>query len=150
MNDVLDWNLLISSRLNAILCGNRSNLDVTFSRLCAHLALPLHEWSFAEGSPLPSITKGTLMVTDLVGATLEEQRRLLEWLNTPRAVRVITLSEVPLFDLVVAGTLLEQLYYRLNPIYCALDRSCGSGSEAPQRDQRDFNPRTGSSASAPR
>ena len=88
---------------------------------------------FRQGLPLPSITKGTLMVTDLVGATLEEQRVLLEWLNAPRAVRVITLSEVPLFDFVVAGTLLEQLYYRLNPIYCALDWSCGSGSEAPRR-----------------
>jgi hypothetical protein len=74
MNDVYDWDLLISSRLNAILYGNRSNLDVTFSSLCAHLALPLHEWSFVEGSSLPSITRGTLIVTDLVGAPLEEQR----------------------------------------------------------------------------
>ena len=69
------------------------------------------------------------MVTDLIGATLEEQRVFLEWLNAHRAVRVITLSEVPLFDFVGAGTLLEQLYYRLNPIYCALDWNCGSGSE---------------------
>ena len=90
------------------------------------------------------------MVTDLVGATLEQQRVFLEWLDAPRAVRVITLSEVPLYDLVAAGALLEQLYYRLNPIYCALDRNCGSGSEATQRDQRDRNSRAGSSARAAR
>ena len=88
------------------------------------------------------------MVTGLVGATLEEQCVFLEWLNAHRAVRVITLSEVPLFDFVAAGTLLEPLYYRLNPIYCALDRNCGSGSEATRRNQRDPNPRTGSSAPA--
>ena len=149
MNDVLDWDLLISSRLNAILCGNRSNLDVTFSRLCAHLALPLHEWSFVEGSPLPSITKGYV---DGDGPRRCDSGRAASysWNGSMlhRAVRVITLSEVPLFDFVAAGALLEQLYYRLNPIYCALDRNCGSGSEATRRDQRDPNPRTGSSAPA--
>jgi hypothetical protein len=58
------------------------------------------------------------------------------------------LSEVPLFDLVAAGAVLEQLYYRLNLIYCALDRNCGSGSEATQRDRRDRNRTTRSSAPA--
>ena len=86
----------------------------------------------------------------LVGATLEQQRVFLEWLDAPLAVRVITLSEVPLYYCVTAGVLLEQLYYRLNPIYCALDWNCGSGSEQTQRDQRDRNSKAGSLARAAR
>jgi hypothetical protein len=69
-----------------------------------------------------------LIVTDFVGATLEQQRVLLEWLSAHPAVRVITLSEVSLFDLVRRGMVIEHLYYRLNPIYCELEPGCGTGS----------------------
>jgi hypothetical protein len=128
MNEKFDWDLLISSRLNAILCGSRTNLDVMLSRVRAQLGHPLHEWSFVEGSYLPPIANGTLVVRDLDAATLEEQRRFLDWLTAHRAVRVITLSEVSLFDLTVAGALLVELYYRLNPIFCALDWNRSTGS----------------------
>jgi hypothetical protein len=130
MNEKFDWDLLISSRLNAILCGSRANLEVMLSRVRAQLGHPLHEWSFVEGSYLPSISTGTLVVRDLDAATLEEQRRFLDWLTVHRAVRVITLSEVSLFDLTVAGALLVELYYRLNPIFCALDWNRTVGSTA--------------------
>lgn len=128
MNEKFDWDLLISSRLNAILCGSRANLEVMLARVREHLGHPLHEWSFVGGSHLPSIANGTLVVRDLDAATLEEQRRFLEWLAVHRAVRVITVSEVSLFDLTLAGALLVELYYRLNPIFCALDWSRTSGS----------------------
>jgi len=122
MNDVSEWHLLISSGVNAILCGNRANLDTALSRLCPYLVFPVHEFSFIRHSSLPSMAKGTLIVAD-VNTTLVEQRMFLEWLNAHSGVRVITLSEVSLFDLVVAGSLLEDLYYHLNPIYYALARN---------------------------
>jgi hypothetical protein len=128
MNDTFDWDLLMSSRLNAILCGNRANLDAMLSRVRAQLAHPLHEWSFVEGSYLPAIRNGTLVVRDLDAATLDAQRRFLEWLAAHRAVRVITLTEVSLFDLTAAGAVLAELYYRLNPIFCALDWNRAAGS----------------------
>ena len=128
MNEKSDWDLLISSRLNAILCGSRASLDVMLSRVRAQLVHPLHEWSFVEGSYVPPITNGTLVVRDLDTATLEEQRRFLEWLTAHRAVRVITLSEVSLFDLTASGALLVDLYYRLNAIFCALDWNRAVGS----------------------
>ena len=124
MNDSFDWDLLVQSRLNAILCGDSVTVDLTLASLRDHLQLPLHEWSFRGGSPSPSIHTGTLIVTDVAGTTLEEQRAFLAWLDAHHAVRVITLSESPLYDLVRNGLLIEHLYYRLNPIYCALDRSC--------------------------
>jgi hypothetical protein len=128
VNSTFDWDLLVWSRLNAILCGPRVTLDATFSSLRVHLELPLHEWSFASGTPLPSMTTGTLIVTGVIGASLEEQHAFLAWLDTHHAVRIITLSETPLYDLVQAGAIIDTLYYRLNPIYCALDPDCRSGS----------------------
>ena len=124
LNDSFDWDLLVKSRLNAILCGNLVTVDRTLTSLRDHLQLPLHEWSFRGGSPLPSFHTGTLIVNDVAGTTLEEQHTFLAWLDAHHAVRVITLSEIPLYDLVRNGVMLEHLYYRLNPIYCPLDRSC--------------------------
>ena len=124
LSDALDWDLLVQSRLNAILCGDSLTVDLTVASLRDHLQLPLHEWSFLGGSPLPSIHTGTLIVTDVAGTTLEEQHAFLWWLDAHHAVRVITLSESPLYDLVRDGVLLEHLYYRLNPIYFALNRTC--------------------------
>ena len=120
LSDSLDWDLLVHSRLNAILCGDSVTVDLTLTSLRDHLQLPLHEWSLRGGTPSPSIHAGTLIVTDVAGTTLEEQRAFLAWLDAHRAIRVITLSESPLYNLVRDGVLLEQLYYRLNPIYCAL------------------------------
>ena len=93
-----------------------------------HLERPLHQWSFLHGSPLPPIQTGTLIVTDVVGMTLEEQHAFLGWLDAHQDVRVITLCENPLYDLVRDGVVLEHLYYRLNPIYWALDPNCSSDS----------------------
>ena len=118
-----DWDLFVQSRLNVILCGDSVTVDLTLTSLRDHLQLPLHMWSFRGGTPSPSIHAGTLIVTDVVGTSLEEQRGFLAWLDAHRAVRVITLSKNPLYDLVRDGVLLEQLYYRLNPIYCALASS---------------------------
>jgi hypothetical protein len=123
LNEGFDWDLLVESRLNAILCGDSESVDLGLTSLRNHLQLPLHEWSFRDGSPAPSIHTGTLIVTDVAGTTLDEQRAFLAWLDAHHAVRVITLSESPLYDLVRNGVMLEHLYYRLNPIYCALDRS---------------------------
>jgi transcriptional regulator of acetoin/glycerol metabolism len=74
------------------------------------------------------MTTGTLIATDLAGTPLEQQHVFLDWLGAHHAVRIITLSETPLYDLVRDGAMIETLYYRLNPIYCALDPNCRSGS----------------------
>ena len=128
LNKSFDWDLLVSSRLNAILCGNQAALDATLASLRDHLELPLQEWSFSSGSPLRSMNVGTLITRDIDATTLDEQRMFLEWLEGHRAVRVITVSGTPLYDLVRSGSMIETLYYRLNPIYCALDPTCTSGS----------------------
>lgn len=124
LNDSSDWDLLVTSRLNAILCGDQKMLDVTLSILVNHLDLPVREWSGTEGLPLPPIASGTLMVADLAGATLDQQRVLLAWLDGHDAVRVITVCLGPLFGLVGQGLLLEGLYYRLNPMYFTLSPDC--------------------------
>ena len=128
LNNALDWDLVVWSRLNAILCGPQATIDAAFSSLRGRLEPPLHEWSFTSGSPLPSINGGTLVVSGFDGTALDEQRAFLDWLDAHHAVRVITLTEVPLYDLVQSGSMLESLYYRLNSIYCALDPNCTSGS----------------------
>lgn len=133
LNGFLDWDLLATTRLNAFICGDRATLAVTLRVLRPQLAIPVDEWSFVGEPHLPSATCGTLVVTDLDRAAPDRQRAFLEWLDRHDAVRVITVSERPVFGLVTSGELLEQLYYRLNPIYCALSPNRGLGSTGVDR-----------------
>ena len=133
MKESVDWDLIVTSSLNAILCGDRGTIDANLGILRAHLKLPVCEWSRTARAPLPSIQGGTLIVTDLEGATCEEQRTLLAWLDGHAGVRVITLSEGSVFELVTRGELLEQLYYRLNHIYLALSPDCGTHATGTDR-----------------
>jgi transcriptional regulator of acetoin/glycerol metabolism len=53
--------------------------------------------------------------------TLEEQRRLLEWLQeTAGRTRVVSTTSAPLLPLVEDGVFLDTLYYRLNTVYVEL------------------------------
>ena len=120
LTDSFDWNLLVQSRLNAILCGDSVTVDLTLTSLRNHLQLPLHEWSLRGGTPSPSDSRWNVDCDRRRRHDSGRTVAFLGWLDAHRPIRVITLSGSPLYDLVRDGALLEQLYYRLNPIYCAL------------------------------
>jgi hypothetical protein len=129
----LDWDLIVTSRLNAIICGDRDALDARIGMLGDHLEAPVLEWSCAREPSPPSMAGGTLIVKEIEAASPNQQRVLLGWAGAHGAVRIITVTEAPLFDLVAGGTLIEQLYYRLNAIYCALSPRCSFSSTGADR-----------------
>ena len=127
LNDGFDWDLLVESRLNAISVRRLGIVDFTLTSLRDHLqrGAPAARMVFPGRIAVAVDSHGNMIVTDVAGTTLDEQRAFLAWLDAHHDVRVITLSESPLYGLVRdAGGCFEHLYYRLNPIYCALDRSC--------------------------
>ena len=69
-----------------------------------------------ESGPLslPDREVGTLVVPDASVLTLDEQRLLLAWAERHRTTQVVTVTPVPLYPAVAAGTFLDGLYYRLN------------------------------------
>jgi len=59
-----------------------------------------------------------MILHDVGALTLEEQRRLLDWLlETTGRTRVVSTTSGPLLPLVEVGLFLDTLYYRLNTVY---------------------------------
>ena len=76
--------------------------------------------SWAPGEPLvlpPAEDTGTLFLHEVGSLSLDDQVRLLGWLDHARGrTRVVSTSAASLFALVEAGVFIEKLYYRLNTI----------------------------------
>ncbi len=71
----------------------------------------------------PTATQvGAVVIRDADALTADEQRVVLEWLETvSERTQVITTSSMPLLARVEAGEFSAALYYRLNTIYIDLD-----------------------------
>jgi DNA-binding NtrC family response regulator len=76
----------------------------------------------ADG-PICDLT-GTCVIADAVRLTRVQQDALRSRLEREPALRLVTLSPVPLFPLVESGQFDETLYYRLNTI--TIDRTSES------------------------
>lgn len=70
--------------------------------------------------PLPpaSAPAGTVVIRDVDALTPEQQRRLLDWLDSaPSGTQVVSTASAPLLPLVETGAFNDTLYYRLNTVY---------------------------------
>jgi len=66
--------------------------------------------------PSPGST-GTVLLDDVERLTLDDQRRLFDWLGSiPTHTRVVCTSTRPLINLLRRGAFLDGLYYRLNTL----------------------------------
>ena len=72
---------------------------------------------------LPRATQvGTVILRDAGELGVPAQRYVLDWLsNAAPQPRIIATAPVSLWPMVVAGTFLEMLYYRLNLLYVRVD-----------------------------
>jgi DNA-binding NtrC family response regulator len=82
-----------------------------------HLATPVSQCSAETGLSLPQRPAGTVVVEELAALDLDQQRRLLRWLNeADERVQIVSMTSQPLYAFVEQGTFLAELYYRLNTV----------------------------------
>ena len=128
--DLMEWDLILGTRANALLHGSHRTLSEATKALAPYLNVPLHTASAFRWS-LPDVATGTLLLEHVAECSAEQQRAALEWLDgAARQVQVVTTTDRPLFDLVKRGAFLKALYYRLNTIYVTLDSCSFAGSFA--------------------
>lgn len=113
-----DLDLVQMTRANVlILGGDRPATLRVLDEIRPHLE-PVMYWRAGERLRLPMASRrGTLVLDGLDAMTIDDQCRLLEWLDdTTRATRVVSTAKPSLLDRIDAGMFFEQLYYRLNTI----------------------------------
>jgi hypothetical protein len=79
---------------------------------------PIGVWRPGERLVLPPVARaGTMILHDVDALTLEDQYRLLDWLEqTVGQTQVVSTTAAPLLPCVAAGAFIETLYYRLNMV----------------------------------
>jgi hypothetical protein len=114
-----DSRLVHAALVNLLLKGIDGVTDEVLDTLRPDLCVPITTWRPGERLALPPAARaGTLILHDVGALTLEEQRRLLEWLQeTAGRTRVVSTTSAPLLPLVEDGVFLDTLYYRLNTVY---------------------------------
>jgi hypothetical protein len=116
--DYLRLDAGLPKRVNLLLTGPGPVTEGFVKAFRPHLQDPVVILRRGEPFALPTAPFGTLFLADVGALTLEEQRRLYDWLeDRSSGMQVISVSATSLMPMVAAGTFLEGLYYRLNTIY---------------------------------
>lgn len=112
------WADVTGTRLNTLMIGPRIVTGRLASRLTPHLVGPVVWVRPPAPFTLPRAAQvGTVILRDAGDLGVPAQRYFLDWLsNAARRPRIIATAPVSLWPMVVAGSFLELLYYRLNVI----------------------------------
>jgi hypothetical protein len=110
-NADLHWALNLSA--NILILGAR---DADVAAVLTNVTEPVTV--MADG-PVNDLA-GTCIIPNAVRLTRDQQHALRSRLEREPALRLVTLSPVPLYPLVESGQFDETLYYRLNTITIAL------------------------------
>jgi hypothetical protein len=120
----LDLDLRQMPGVNLLLIGREGAVQDLLELLTPDLGAPIANWRAGERLtlPEPSSRGGTMMLRGVSALKVEEQRRLIAWLDRIMGrVQVVSTSSVPLFPLVQARAFSDTLYYRLNTFCVDLD-----------------------------
>jgi len=110
-----EWRILRAHRLNVLLEGPAIATTAVLRLLQPHLPEPIRCHQPRRALTLPSVETGALILKDVSALSLDDQRRLLDWIvRTGSQTQIVSTTDRPLFALVTRGLFDEALYYRLN------------------------------------
>jgi hypothetical protein len=114
----VDLLLMGMPRINLLLIAPDAVVRHVMKSLPMDLWEPVARWS--PGAPLnlpvPAQT-GTMILHDVHALPLNDQRRLVEWLEAAKGrTQVVSTTSAPLLPLVNAGKFIATLFYRLNTV----------------------------------
>jgi transcriptional regulator of acetoin/glycerol metabolism len=108
-------------RVNLLVVGPCGAVEELLARVVDGSEGANSTWRPGHPFDLPAIAPfGTMVLRDVDTLMLDDQRRLLEWLELAAGIQVISTASAPVLSLVDAGAFLQRLYYRLNTIYIDL------------------------------
>jgi phosphoserine phosphatase len=113
-----DWRLARTTRVNLLLIHEASSAAGLLDQLLPDLNEPIARWRPGQRLVLPPIhLAGTIVLQDVGALLIDEQRRLLDWLDESGGrTQVVSTSAECLLARVNEGTFLDTLYYRLNTV----------------------------------
>jgi len=117
-----EWSVFKTAHPHALIIGSQSDAQ---ARLVDHLdclRAPIAHWRPRLTVEPPSAT-GTLLIWDIDALNRIQQEQLLSWMDGHPDVQVVSIADRPLFRLVLSGTFLDRLYYRLNVLCLSLSES---------------------------
>jgi hypothetical protein len=104
-------------RVNLLLTGRPLAIDYLLSSFDIGCAEPVLTWDPGEPLVLPIAEGGTILLRNVGAMALQDQQRLLQWLNAAMGrTQVISTTARPLMGQVLAGDFDDTLYYRLNTV----------------------------------
>jgi hypothetical protein len=123
--DIEDWDLVSAVRVNLWLSGPTHTTRAALATIGPWLSAPVV--TLHAGASLDCVARsrsiGTLILADVAALGLDDQRRLLAWLDdVADDTRVISVTSAPILPLLSTGAFREALYYRLNTLYIDLTR----------------------------
>ncbi len=103
------------TRSNMLLVGPAARVEALIVAATGRPSAALPEWQPDLGADGPSPMPETILVRDVQNLDGVQQARLHQAIaDWHGVVRVLATAPAPLYPLVVRGTFLEALYYRLN------------------------------------
>jgi hypothetical protein len=110
-------------RPNILFVGAERAAEAALDRLGPLLGGPVKTCLLPGPLCLPGIEFAALVLRNVEALRPEQQSELLDWMNTPARVPILSVTSASLFAQVQKGEFSEQLYYRLNTILEEVDDS---------------------------
>lgn len=114
----IDLRALGMPHVNLLLIGAEEVTQNFLETLMMDLREPISHWCMGEALVLPPAGRTATLILHEVGTLpMEDQRRLLRWLEQAVGrVQVISTTSTSLLARVQSGTFVDTLYYRLNTV----------------------------------
>ena len=138
---LLTWLTAVGHRPNVLIECPAGMADTAMRHVMTWCGLPFRYCALPGKLELPTLRKGTFLLSDVSALTLSQQVALYDWLSAGAGeMQLISLTSTPLAPLVEQGEFLEGLHYRLNII--RLDAVNGTRPAPPLLNWRDARDRT--------
>jgi hypothetical protein len=114
----IDLRALGMPHVNLLLIGAEGVINNFLETLLMDLREPITHWCAGEPLVLPPVGRtGTVILHEVGALPLDDQRRLLRWLEIALGrMQVVSTTSASLLTRVQAGTFVDTLYYRLNTV----------------------------------
>ena len=119
-----------SPRHNVLLEGSEPSTLAVLRLLEPHLPEPVIRKRRGAPLQLPDGDIGALILEEVSDLSVDEQARLLAWIDRRAQTQIVSATERPLFARVMRGFFDASLYYRLNVIVVELARRQDFGFHA--------------------
>jgi hypothetical protein len=114
-----EWSVFNTKHPHTLIIGAEADVRARIADCLPRLRPPIVQCR-SRAALKQQVATGTLMIWDIAGLDRMEQEQLVGWMDSHPEVQVISIAEHSLFPLVIDGTFLDRLYYRLNVLCLSL------------------------------